>query len=141
MIEIYDEIAIKNIDVDKIQNLSILATMVPGLEEIVAQQILECYPDCFITDIKRGKLFFSVDSSLRKLLKNKCVDNYYLFIKQFYIENTKEGLNTILKELKTIAYNSKLYVFLDLKKHIKYMLLHRELGNIHTLDLMLLKVQ
>ena len=108
-----DEIAIKQVKLDKINKYQIMATMVPGLENVAEDQIREILPDCIIKNSQRGKIFFNVNSSLRQLLKIKCLDNLYYFLSQFIIGATKESLYQIKKELMKIAYTSIISSFCD----------------------------
>ena len=113
MDSLLDEVAIKQVKIDKKNKYSVMATMVSGFENVVENQLLEILPDCSIRCKQRGKIFFDIDSSLRQLLKIKCFDNLYLFIKQFQIGTTKDDLCQIKKELLKIPYVSFLSSFCD----------------------------
>ena len=91
---------------DKAIKCQIMATTVPGLESVAESQIQEMFPDCAVGHSQRGKIFFGVDSSLGQLLKIKCADNLYFFIKQFPIGATKNDLCELKKELAKIPYAS-----------------------------------
>lgn len=80
----------------------LMVTMVPGLEQIVADELKEKISNIEITTISRGKVIFDSAISLNQINKLQTIDNAYLIIKQFRIGKHKSDLNDLYEELQKI---------------------------------------
>ncbi|MBA4495168.1 THUMP domain-containing protein [Paenactinomyces guangxiensis] len=90
------------------------ASVLPGLEYVLSNEIRHKMCDAEITQIKRGKVFFTTSKSFACLSSLRSADNLFRFIDQFQIGPHKQHLSQLRERMSQLD----LY-FLDKKKSFR----------------------
>ena len=92
-----------------------MCVVVPGLEEIVEDDLINSLPNIHDIKTERGKIFFDIDKeNLNALLNIKSVDNFYYFISSFKVGICKKDLVEFKKEILKLKFD-KICKFVDKK--------------------------
>jgi tRNA (guanine6-N2)-methyltransferase len=84
------------------QTRQFMATVVPGLESMLIDELCSSFPSVIITDKQRGKIFFEYRSAYRDLLALRMAENLYLFSGSFHIGPHKADLLLLSPEIKNL---------------------------------------
>ena len=114
-----EDIAAKQTDIFKTRQYPVMAAMCLGLEEIAAMQVKEIFPDCEISEILSGKIFFNTVTALANLLKIRCIDNLYYFIAKLPTGTNKDSVSQLAKDIQSIKFSDFLPFFCDTSHKIR----------------------
>jgi tRNA (guanine6-N2)-methyltransferase len=88
-----------------------IATIVAGLEAVLADELSEFGIDRNIIRTERGKVIFSTQKSLNELIKLRCADNIYCIISEFPVGCHKADLKQYTTDINKLKWHEILSAF------------------------------
>ncbi|MBB6733021.1 methyltransferase domain-containing protein [Cohnella zeiphila] len=83
---------------------SYFATVLPGLEPVLMDEIRAKLPDARLQGEERGKIYFASRSSLERLMELRTADNLYRPLRRFRVGPRKADLLGIERELSALDF-------------------------------------
>ncbi|NLJ85311.1 MAG: methyltransferase domain-containing protein [Firmicutes bacterium] len=87
-----------------------MATVVPGLEDVVMSEVTAKLPGAWIQTKLRGRILFTTDCSWAELKRLRCIDNLYLHIAWLTIGPHKAHLVDIVSGIEEIPFHQFPYL-------------------------------